>query len=272
MNTDQFLRSTPPHWQSLKVKYLVALQSGDAIDAKAIADTGEYPVYGGNGLRGYTNNFNHEGERILIGRQGALCGNVNYASGRFWATEHAIVATPRREFNTTWLGESLRAMNLNQYSQSAAQPGLAVEVIENLNIAAPTISEQQTIAQNLTKENDRIDLLINEKRRLILLLGEKRHALIASSVANGLNPNTPRRDSGIPWLGEIPVHWTIERAKWLFVERDIRSDSGDEELLSVSHLSGVTSRAEKNVNMFMAESLEGYTQAAKAGHWRALQL
>lgn len=234
------------------------MQSGDAIGTEAINDTGEYPVYGGNGLRGYTSDFTHEGERILIGCQGALCGNVNYASGKFWATEHAIVATPRREFDTKWLGESLRAMNLNQHSQSAAQPGIAVEVVENLDIAVPPISEQRVIARSLTKETDRIDLLIEEKQRLILLLGDKRRALIASAITRGLNPHAPRRDSGIPWLGEVPTHWKIERAKWLFVERDVRSDSGDEELLSVSHLTGVTSRAEKNVNMFMAESMEGY--------------
>lgn len=250
--------AVPKHWQKIKVKYLVSMQSGNAIESEAIAPVGEYPVYGGNGLRGYTNEFTHEGEHILIGRQGALCGNVNYASGKFWATEHAIVATPRAEFNTHWLGETLSAMNLNQYSQSAAQPGIAVEVIANLEIAVPSIAEQRIIALKLTKETDRIDLLIEEKKRLIVLLGEKRRALIARAITQGLNRGAHRRDSGIVWLGEIPKNWKIERAKWLFTERDIRSDTGEEELLSVSHLTGVTSRAEKNVNMFMAESMEGY--------------
>lgn len=250
--------AVPMHWQKIKVKYLVSMQSGNAIESEAIAPIGEYPVYGGNGLRGYTNEFTHEGEHILIGRQGALCGNVNYASGKFWATEHAIVATPRAEFITHWLGETLSAMNLNQYSQSAAQPGIAVEVIANLEIAVPTITEQRLIALKLTKETDRIDLLIEEKKRLIVLLGEKRRELIAHAVAQGLNRDAHRRNSEIPWLGAIPAHWRIERAKWLFTERDVRSESGDEELLSVSHLTGVTSRAEKNVNMFMAESMEGY--------------
>ena len=258
MNVEPLTRSVPKHWQRLKVKYLVSLQSGDAIGTEAINDAGEYPVYGGNGLRGYTSDFTHEGERILIGRQGALCGNVNYAAGKFWATEHAIVATPRREFDTHWLGESLRAMNLNQYSQSAAQPGIAVEVVANLEISVPPLSEQSIIARSLVKETGRIDLLIGEKQRLLELLAEKRRALIASAITRGLNPDAPLRDSGIPWLGEIPAHWKIERAKWLFVERDIRSESGDEVLLSVSHLTGITSRTEKNVNMFMAETLEGY--------------
>ena len=100
--------------------------------------------------------------------------------------------------------------------------------------------------------------MIVEKQRLPELIAEKRRAVIADFVIQGLNVDAPLRDSAIPWLGEIPAHWQIERAKWLFIERDDRSDSGDEELLTVSHLTGVTSRAEKDVNMFMAESLEGY--------------
>ena len=73
-----------------------------------------------------------------------------------------------------------------------------------------------------------------------------------------MNANTSFRDSGIPWLGPIPAHWETERAKWLFHERDERSVTGEEELLSVSHLTGVTPRSEKNVNMFEAETTEGY--------------
>lgn len=250
--------NVPANWRRMKLKYLVSLKSGEAISGDDIKDSGDHPVYGGNGLRGYTDNFTHEGNLILIGRQGALCGNVNYAKGKFWATEHAIVATPKVDFDVMWLGETLRAMNLNQYSQSAAQPGIAVEVVENLEIAVPPEGDQRRIADFLRRLSVPIDELISEKQRLVTLLAEKRRAVIADFLTKGLNKNAPRRDSGIPWVGEIPAHWQTERAKWLFTERDDRSDSGDEELLTVSHLTGVTSRAEKDVNMFMAESLEGY--------------
>lgn len=199
--------NAPAGWRRMKLKYLVALKSGDAIPGEEIKELGEYPVYGGNGFRGYTSSFTHEGERILIGRQGALCGNINYAKGRFWATEHAIVATPVAEFDTAWLGETLRAMNLNQYSQSAAQPGIAVEVIENLDIAVPPANEQSQIASLLRRITLPIDALIEEKQRLLHLLAEKRRAVIADLVTKGLDKNAPRCDSGIPWLGEIPEHW-----------------------------------------------------------------
>ncbi|NWK76917.1 restriction endonuclease subunit S [Aquitalea sp. LB_tupeE] len=133
-----------------------------------------------------------------------------------------------------------------------------VDKFGELQIAYPEPQVQELIADFLDSETTRLDTLISEKQRLLNLLADKRRAIIADFLTKGLNKDAPRRDSDVPWLGEIPAHWQVERAKWLFTERDDRSDSGDEELLTVSHLTGVTSRAEKDVNMFMAESLEGY--------------
>jgi type I restriction enzyme S subunit len=246
------------NWSRVKLKYLAALKSGDAIDGKDIKDEGNYPVYGGNGLRGYTDSFTHEGKQVLIGRQGALCGNINYAEGKFWATEHAIVATPKQDFNVIWLGEALRAMNLNQYTQSAAQPGIAVEVIENLEVLLPPRLTQDQIAYQLSSRLAHLDELVQAKQRLLDLLSEKRKGLIASAVTKGLNPDVSMRDSGIDWLGKIPSHWQTENTRWLFKEIDDRSEDGSEELLTVSHLTGVTKRSEKDVNMFLAETNEGY--------------
>jgi len=96
------------------------------------------------------------------------------------------------------------------------------------------------------------------KERQLELLAEKRRALITRAVTRGLNPNAPLRDSGLSWLGQIPKHWRIERSKWLFKERDERTENDDGEMLTVSHLTGVTPRSEKDVNMFEAETTEGY--------------
>lgn len=211
----EWLGEVPGHWETLQLKRICTLKSGDGITSEQIAEEGEYPVYGGNGLRGYTNRFTHEGRYALIGRQGALCGNVNYAEGKFWASEHAVVASPTKELAITWLGELLRAMNLNQYSISAAQPGLSVEAVGNLYIPYPPFEEQQTIATFLDRETGKIDALIAEQQRLVKLLAEKRQAVISHAVTKGLNPNAPMKDSGIEWLGEVPEHWRISKLKHL---------------------------------------------------------
>ncbi len=122
----------------------------------------------------------------------------------------------------------------------------------------PSLAVQKALVAFLDRETATIDALIAEKERLLSLLAEKRRALITQAVTRGLNPNVPMRDSEVEWLGEIPRHWEKQYARWLFREVDERSDTGEGELLTVSHLTGVTLRSEKDVNMFMAETLEGY--------------
>lgn len=250
--------TTPQHWTIQKLKYVASLKSGENITSEEISDTGDYPVYGGNGLRGFTQSYTHEGHYPLIGRQGALCGNINYAQGQFWASEHAVVVRIKGQNDVYWLGELLRSMNLNQYSQSAAQPGISVEVIENLSLPVPPYTEQEIIAEYIKRETSDIDALVSEKEQMLALLEEKRTALISRAVTRGLNPNVTFKPSGLDWLGEVPEHWEIERAKNLFAVRDERSETGTEELLTVSHITGVTKRSEKDVYMFQADDKTGY--------------
>lgn len=125
-------------------------------------------------------------------------------------------------------------------------------------VPCPKPSEQERIADHLDYEVEKLERLGKAKRDLLELLIEKRRALIANAVSRGLNLDVSMRDSGIDWLGQIPAHWQTENTRWLFKEIDDRSEDGSEELLTVSHLTGVTKRSEKDVNMFLAESNEGY--------------
>ncbi len=128
-----------------------------------------------------------------------------------------------------------------------------------LSIPVPQLSEQQEIASFLDRETKKIDDLIAEQQKLIDLITEKRQALISHAVIKGLNPDVSMKSSGIDWLGDIPAHWTVQRCKVIFTEIDDRATADDDEtLLTVSHITGVTPRSEKNVNMFLAESLDGY--------------
>ena len=178
----EWLGEVPAHWEVMKLRRLATLKSGENIISQELEEGSEYPVFGGNGIRGYSARFTHDGEYVLIGRQGALCGNINYASGRFWASEHAIVVSPTREFSARWMGELLRAMNLNQYSLSAAQPGLSVDRVLALSIPVPPVHEQRVIADFLDRETAKIDGLIAKVDTAIARLREYRAALITAAV------------------------------------------------------------------------------------------
>ena len=135
----------PQHWQLQRLKTLCSMKSGDGITTESIEPEGPYPVYGGNGIRGYSRSYTHEGQFVLIGRQGALCGNIHRASGKFWASEHAVVASLHTGHSLDWFAPLLEAMNLNQYSIAAAQPGLSVERVMNLSVPVPPPTEQEKI-------------------------------------------------------------------------------------------------------------------------------
>ena len=142
--------------------------------------------------------------------------------------------------------------------RGSAQPGLTSEFLNNVVVPRPSKSRQKAIAYYLDHEMERLDALVAAKERVLNLLAEKRRAIVTHAVTHGIDPDSPHRDSGVTWLGDIPEHWEVERARWLFVERDERTDTGDEDLLTVSHLTGVTSRSEKDVNMFEAATTTGY--------------
>jgi type I restriction enzyme, S subunit len=125
-------------------------------------------------------------------------------------------------------------------------------------VTVPPLSEQHAVADFLLRETTKIDALMAKKERLIELLQEKRTAIITQAVTKGLNPNAPMKASGIEWLGDIPQHWDTNRNKVIFREFDSRSAAGEEELLTVSHITGVTRRSEKNVTMIEPESHAGY--------------
>jgi type I restriction enzyme S subunit len=178
----EWLGYVPKEWEIKKIKYVVSLKSGDSITSDNIRDEGAYPVYGGNGLRGYTDKYTHNGNYILIGRQGALCGNINYAENKFWASEHAVVVTPIKDVQLLWIGELFRSMNFNQYSISAAQPGLSVNAIQNLYMPYTKLEDQKIISNYIGIMLREINSIINNTINQIQKLKEAKQALISEAV------------------------------------------------------------------------------------------
>lgn len=142
------------------------LSSGKNIKAELISKSGAYPVYGGNGLRGYTATPNFFGECVIIGRQGAMCGNVRYFSGEAYMTEHAVVLQANDNTSTRFLSYLLPLMNLGRLSGQSAQPGLAVGTIANQIVKLPTLSEQKKIAGILSSLDEKIETNLKINVRL----------------------------------------------------------------------------------------------------------
>ena len=201
----------PDDWEVKRLGEIAFLKSGKTIDFSTTKE-GIYPCYGGNGIRTYIPFYSYDGAFPIIGRQGELCGNVQYANGKFYATEHAVVCTPNSNVDSKWLYYQLIKADINKYKTGNAQPGISVDKINNeVCIPLPPLPEQQRIAKALSDA----DALISTTEKLIqkkenikqgtmqeLLTGKKRLPCFAKSN------NTKMTE-----LGEIPEDWEIKSIK-----------------------------------------------------------
>ena len=152
-----------PEWEEKLLGNICSnFQSGKSITSDEIFEVGKYPVYGGNGLRGFTSSYTHEGTFVLIGRQGALCGNINLVNQKNFVSEHAIAVQAQKSFSNEWLAQLLTWMNLGRFSESSAQAGLAVNKLIKFKICCPTKLEQTKIANFLNAIDNKIDVITNQ--------------------------------------------------------------------------------------------------------------
>jgi len=173
-------------WEDNILGEVCKMQAGKFVSASEIrvkAQDDLFPCYGGNGLRGYTNSYNQVGLHSLIGRQGALCGNVTLADGTFYATEHAVVVTPNDGIDTLWMYYLLTHLNLNQYATGAAQPGLSVQNLERVEIVIPRSKlEQQKISSFLNLIDQRIQTQNKIIEKLETLIKGLRESLFNKNI------------------------------------------------------------------------------------------
>ena len=272
----------PATWPCKRIKYLCRFAGGGTPDkgnpeywnggipwvspkdmkSATVDDTEDHITT--DGLESSATKLVAPGAVLLVMRSGILRHSIPVAINRVSVALNqdmrALIPLPQIEARfLARLLEGHQQQLLNVWSKvGSTVESLESDLIGETEIAVPEFAQQRAIADYLDRETARLDALVAEKERVLALLAEKRRALITRAVTRGLDPDAPLRDSGILWLGEIPAHWGTERARWLFRERDERSDTGEEELLSVSHLTGVTPRSEKDVSMFEAATTEGY--------------
>ncbi len=256
---------TPPQREMLAGASTVSF-----VPMEMVGDRGHVLGYGERAIEevatGYSRFF--EGDVVIAkitpcfeNCKGAVVHGMPFGVG--FGTTELHVLTPHESMDARFLcyvtaGPEFRLKGAAFMVGAAGQKRVTEDFVRDFACPVPPLDTQRAIADHLDRETARIDALVAAKERVLELMAEKRRALISRAVTRGLDPKAPVRDSGVPWLGEVPQHWGTERSRWLFRERDERSATGEEELLTVSHLTGVTPRSEKNVSMFEAETTEGY--------------
>ena len=227
-------------FQRAKLKFVARFNYGDALPIDEMHD-GPFKVYGSNGPYASLSRSNTQGPVIIVGRKGSY-GKVNWSAEPCFASDTTFfVDSSATKNDLRWLFWVLQTLGLDEGSYEAAVPGLNRETAYDIKVRIPSRQHQSTIASFLDNETKRLDTLITAKERLLDSLVEKQQTLIIHSVTRGVDSCVPLRDSGISWLGKIPVHWESRRAALLFRERDERGEP-DLPLLEVSINSGVALR------------------------------
>ncbi len=188
------------------------LQAGKNITAKDIKDTAtelhSYKCYGGNGIRGFVASYNREGDFPIIGRQGALCGNINIAKGKFYATEHAVVVERYCDVDLMWAYYTLTTLNLNQYATATAQPGLSVAVINDVYIPVPPLKEQERISQEIEHWFALIDQIEQGKADLQTTIKQAKSKILDLAIHGKLVQQDPNDEPAIELLKRINPDFT----------------------------------------------------------------
>ena len=211
----EWIGEIPEGWEVVPIKRLCTMQAGKNLTSEQIAPEGTYPVYGGNGIRGFFSDYNCDGQFLTVGRQGALCGNVHKINGKVWATEHAVITTPSSYTILDFLYYLLIGMDLNQYvSSTAAQPGLAVGTLLNLKTCYPCSTLEQTqISNYLNTKCSEIDVMLTKTRSSIEEYKKLKQAVITQAVTKGERGKREMKDSGVDYIGQIPAKWVLGKLR-----------------------------------------------------------
>jgi len=172
----------PEHWAVRKVKAFGDIKSGDGIKNSELSDKGKYPVWGGNGLMGYTDRFNKKDNAIVIGRVGALCGNVRYLNSATFVTDNALILSLSKNIDHYYILNALIAANLNALNTSNAQPLITGSKVKNVFIPYPPLDEQTMIVERMSTILEKLYKTLHSCQQQISLLQERKQIIINDVV------------------------------------------------------------------------------------------
>ena len=261
----------PEGWCCATIGELFYLQAGKFVSAEDIhEESTQYPYrcFGGNGIRGYVSRTNRIGEFPIIGRQGALCGNINFASGEFYATEHAVVVESFGGTDPIWARYLLEQLNLNQYATATAQPGLSVKTINEVSIPVPPTCEQHKISKAVSRYLDLIESIHDFEQGLRAETDLVKSRILDLAIHGKLVPQDPSNEPAIEVLKRInpdftpsdnlhyedcPNGWqvvTLKEIIILYSGRDLESTCCNAQRRGIPYLVGASCIENKRISVY----------------------
>ncbi len=175
-------------WEVKRLKWTIKfIKSGEGIRKEDLSDSGQIEVFGGNGFIGYCDRYNFIGPLFIIGRVGALCGNIHLLFNKCFISDNALVVRVMKTFDQNYYRFLLESININDYASQNAQPLVTGTLIKNIFITCPTKNKQHAIADFLIRETKKIDTLISKIEKQIELLTEYKQALITAAVTGKID-------------------------------------------------------------------------------------
>ena len=205
---DEIPFEVPEGWEWARLNYICMMAAGKSKPTAQIMPDpfeGSFPCFGGNGIRGYVDKYNQDGTYSIIGRQGALCGNINVATGKFYATEHAVVTTLFSDIDFNWSNYILEALHLNKYATGAAQLGLSVANILNVFVPIPSTKEQQHIGRKISEIIEVIESIELQKQKLQRAVLNTKSKILDLAIRGKLVPQDPNDEPASVLLERIRV-------------------------------------------------------------------
>ena len=229
----EWIRQVPKDWQVNRLKTFCTFTYGDSL-ANEDRVEGDIPVYGSNGVVGYHNKAITHKPCIIIGRKGSY-GKVNFSETECFPIDTTYFVDNRSaKCDLKWLNYVLALLELDRFSKDTGVPGLNREDAHNKRVPIPEADVQKSIAKYLDLKTAQIDDLIAKKERMIELLKEERTAIINQAVTKGLDRKVKMKDSGVNWIGHIPIAWGIKKLKHV-----LRNFDGKRIPLSAEERSGM---------------------------------
>lgn len=255
----EWLGEIPKGWNVKKGKALYSITTGK-LDANAEEPTGIYPFFTCSMFPKKINQYAFDCEALLVAGNGVV-GFTQYYKGKFNAYQRTYVLSDFHNiyplFLKYYVSNNLKR-EVEQSSVGSVIQFIKLGDLQNFNIAFPEYKEQEKITEYLEMKCQKIDHIIEKTKSSIVEYKKFKQSIITQAVTKGIVPERLMKECDINWIGKIPQDWKVQRGKNLFIEINERSTTGEEELLTVSHITGVTPRKNKNVNMFMSESLVDY--------------